>query len=84
VQNNILGRQKHDICQLARMRTNVVINGDPCPGDRGGDPKLSAADRPTAASDALLGAGTGDAAPATDLAGRERADPPAVGAYELP
>jgi hypothetical protein len=84
VQNNILGRQKHDICDLARMRTNVVVNGDPCPGDRAGDPKLSAADRPTAASDALLGAGTVDAAPATDLAGRERADPPAVGAFELP
>ena len=84
VQNNILGRQKHDICDLARMRTNVVVNGDPCPGDRGGDPKLGAADRPTAASDTLLAGGTASDAPATDLAGRQLADPPAIGAYELP
>jgi hypothetical protein len=84
IENNILNLQKHDLCQLARTRTNVVESGSTCPGDRSGDAHLDSADRPTAASQALLAGGTAAGAPATDLAGKKRAAPPAIGAYELP
>ncbi|MEO7091925.1 MAG: hypothetical protein ABI175_01665, partial [Polyangiales bacterium] len=84
VQNNILGRQKHDICGLARTRTNVVVSGNACPGDRTGNPQLAAGGTPSAASGKLLADGTEDGSPATDLTGAKRTDPPAVGAFELP
>ncbi len=84
VENNILGRQKHALCDVARTVTNVVVSGVACHGDRTGDPHLDAAGRPSAASAALLAHGTANGAPATDRSGRKRADPPAIGAYELP
>ncbi|MDX6596340.1 MAG: hypothetical protein QOE87_227 [Gaiellales bacterium] len=84
VGNNILGRQKHALCDVARTFTNVVVSGTGCRGDRSGDPHLDAAGRPTAASKALLAGGTPNGAPATDRSGAKRADPPAIGAYELP
>jgi hypothetical protein len=84
VQNNILGRQKHALCDVARVRTNVVGSGTPCPGDRRGTPSLDGKGRPDAASASLLAHGTPDGAPATDVYGRKRADPPAIGAVELP
>jgi hypothetical protein len=83
VQNNILGRQKHALCELARTATNVVFNGESCSGDRVGNPHVSAG-RPTADSAPLLAGGTRKGAPATDITGRRRASPPAIGAYELP
>jgi hypothetical protein len=83
VENNILSLQKRDLCALARVRTNVVEKGDTCAGDRSGDAHLDAAGRPTAASGSLLAGGTAGGAPADDLAGRKRARPPAIGAYEL-
>jgi hypothetical protein len=84
VENNILGLQKRNLCGVARMKTNVVEAGNACPGDRTGDAHLDSSYRPTAASAALLANGTSDGAPATDKAGKQRADPPAVGAFELP
>ena len=36
IQNNILGRQKHSLCDVARMVTNVIGSGATCPGDRRG------------------------------------------------
>lgn len=83
VQNNILGRQKHALCALARTATNVVFSGESCSGDRQGNPHLTAG-KPTADSASLLAGGTKSGAPATDLTGRRRASPPAIGAYELP
>ena len=83
VQNNILGRQKHALCALARTATNVVFSGESCSGDRRGNPHL-AGGKPTADSSSLLAGGTKASAPKTDLAGRRRASPPAIGAYELP
>jgi hypothetical protein len=84
VGNNILGRQKHSLCDVARTFTNVVISGTSCRGDRTGDPHLTADGRPTEASKALLAGGTANGAPDTDRTGAKRADPPAIGAYELP
>ncbi|HET6172650.1 MAG TPA: hypothetical protein VFD90_08595 [Gaiellales bacterium] len=84
VQNNILGRQKHPLCDVARMVTNVIGSGASCPGDHRGSPGLDGKGRPAAASASLLGHGTADGAPATDLYGRKRADPPSIGAVELP
>jgi hypothetical protein len=84
VENNILGLQKRNLCDVARMRTNVVEAGNACPGDRTGDAHLDSGYRPTAASAKLLANGTRDGAPATDKAGKQRADPPTVGAFELP
>ena len=84
VQNNILGRQKHSLCDVARMVTNVIGSGASCPGDRRGTPSLDGKGRPAAASASLLAHGTSDGAPATDLNGRKRADPPTIGAVELP
>jgi Right handed beta helix region len=84
VQNNILGRQKHALCDVARTATNVIVSGNGCPGDRQGNPRVNGAGRPSAASAALLARGTERDAPDTDRSGRKRADPPAVGAYELP
>ena len=84
VENNILGLQKRNLCDVARMKTNVVEAGNACPGDRTGDAHLDSAFRPTAASAKLLAGGTSDGAPATDKAGKTRADPPAIGAFELP
>jgi len=84
IENNILNLQKHDLCGLARMKTNVVESGIACPGDRSGDAHLDANGRPTAASAALLAKGTATDAPATDNAGKQRADPPTIGAFELP
>jgi hypothetical protein len=83
VQNNILGRQKHSLCDVARTAANVVVDGATCPGDRRGDPQLSADGRPAAAAAALLAHGSADGAPATDLAGRKRANPPGIGAFEV-
>jgi hypothetical protein len=83
VQNNVLGLQKHDLCGLARMRTNVVERGIACPGDRRGDAHLDGAGKPTAASAALLARGTEAASPRTDASGAKRSSPPAVGAYDL-
>ena len=37
IENNILGRQKHSLCGVARTRTNVIGSGPSCPGDRRGD-----------------------------------------------
>jgi hypothetical protein len=84
VQNNILGRQKHALCDVARMRTNVVGSGPTCTGDRRGAPRLDSRGRPATASAPLLAHGTSDGAPATDLNGRKRGNPPAIGAVELP
>lgn len=84
VQNNVLGRQKHALCDVARTVTNVIASGTGCPGDRSGDPHLDGAGRPTAASSTLLARGTASGAPDTDRSGRTRASPPAIGAYELP
>lgn len=84
IENNILGLQKRNLCGVARMRTNVVESGNACPGDRTGDAQLDAAEKPTAASAALLAKGTAADAPATDAAGATRKAPPAIGAYELP
>jgi hypothetical protein len=84
VGNNILGRQKRALCDVARTFTNVVVSGSGCRGDRDGDPHLDAAGRPTAASAAMLSGGTANGAPETDRSGAKRASPPAIGAYELP
>ena len=84
VENNILGRQKHPLCGVARMVTNVIGSGVSCPGDRRGTPSLDGKGRPSTDSASLLAHGTAGAAPATDLYGRKRAHPPAVGAVELP
>jgi hypothetical protein len=84
VQNNILGRQKHPLCEVARVVTNVIGSGASCPGDRRGVPHLDGGGRPAAASAALLAHGTPDGAPATDLNGRKRGDPPTIGAAQLP
>ena len=46
VRNNILGRQKHPLCDVARTFTNVIMSGTACRGDRSGDPQLDAAGRP--------------------------------------
>jgi hypothetical protein len=83
VGNNILGRQKHALCDVARTFTNVIVSGSGCQGDRSGDPRLDAAGRPTAASRALLAGGTRNGAPETDRSGAKRASPPAIGAFEL-
>jgi hypothetical protein len=83
VQNNILGRQKHGLCSVARTATNVVFSGQGCPGDRHGNPHLIAG-RPTSESSPLLANGTGKGAPATDITGRKRTNPPSIGAYNLP
>lgn len=84
VQNNILGRQKHPLCDVARVVTNVIGSGASCPGDRRGTPQLDGGGRPAAASASLLAHGTPDGAPATDLNGRKRGDPPTIGAAQLP
>jgi hypothetical protein len=83
VENNILGRQKHPLCGVARTLTNVIGTGPSCPGDRRGEPSLDGKGRPSAESASLLARGTRDGAPATDLYGSKRADPPTVGAVEL-
>jgi hypothetical protein len=83
VQNNILGRQKRALCNVARTAANVVVDGATCPGDRRGNPQLGADGRPAAAAASLLAHGSPDAAPATDLAGRQRASPPGIGAFEV-
>jgi hypothetical protein len=83
VQNNILGRQKHSLCGVARVVTNVIGSGASCPGDRRGTPSLDGKGRPAAASASLLAHGTSDGAPATDLNGHKRGDPPTIGAVEL-
>ena len=83
VQNNILGQQKHALCGVARVITNVVFSGATCPGDRQGNPHLLAG-RPTAESSPLLADGTQKGAPATDILGRKRSRPPSIGAYNLP
>ena len=46
VENNILGRQKHALCDVARTFTNVIVSGAGCPGDRSGNPHLDAAGPP--------------------------------------
>ena len=84
VENNILGRQKHSLCGVARTFTNVIGSGASCPGDRRGTPSLDGKGRPSAASAKLLAHGTFDGAPTTDLHGRKRADPPMIGAVDLP
>jgi len=84
VGNNILGRQKHALCDVARTFSNVIVSGSGCRGDRTGNPHLDADGRPTAASKALLAGGTPNGTPDTDRTGARRADPPAIGAYELP
>jgi hypothetical protein len=84
VENNILGRQKHSLCDVARVVTNVIGSGASCSGDRRGTPALDGQGRPSAGSAALLAHGTSDGAPAFDLNGRKRASPPAIGAVELP
>jgi hypothetical protein len=84
VENNILERQKHSLCGVARTLTNVIGSGASCPGDRRGTPSRDGDGRPSAASASLLARGTSDGAPATDMNGRKRADPPTVGALELP
>jgi pectate lyase len=83
VENNILGLQKRNLCDVARVRTNVVEKGLTCPGDHSGAAHLDGADKPTAASAKLLAGGTSAGAPATDRAGKRRANPPAIGAYEV-
>ena len=83
MQNNILGQQKHALCDVARVVTNVVFSGATCPGDRQGNPHLIAG-RPTAESSPLLANGTKTGAPATDITGRKRSRPPSIGAYNLP
>jgi hypothetical protein len=84
VENNVLGRQKHSLCGVARTLTDVIGSGASCPGDRRGTPSLDGDGHPSAASASLLARGTSDGAPATDMNGRKRADPPTVGAVELP
>jgi hypothetical protein len=84
VQNNILERQKRPLCGVARVVTNVVGSGVPCPGDRRGSPRLDGEGRPGAETASLLVRGTSRGAPETDLFGRKRADPPTIGAVELP
>ena len=76
VGNNILGRQKHALCDVARTFSNVIVSGEGCPGDRMGDPQLDASGRPTAASAALLAGGKANGTPETDRTGAKRADPP--------
>lgn len=83
VGNNILGRQKHPLCDVARTFSNVIVSGTGCAGDRSGDPRLDASGRPTAASATLLAGGKANGTPETDRTGARRADPPAIGAYEL-
>jgi hypothetical protein len=82
VENNILGRQKHPLCHVARTFSNVIGSGPSCPGDRRGTPSLDGKGRPSAASASLLAHGTSDGAPETDIDGRKRADPPTIGAVE--
>ena len=65
----------------ARMSS---VSGASCPGDRRGTPGLDGKGRPDTASASLLAHGTPDGAPATDLYGRKRGDPPAIGAVALP
>jgi hypothetical protein len=83
VQNNILGRQKHSLCGVARMVTNVIGSGATCPGDRRGEPSLDGKGRPAAESASLLARGTAGGAPSTDYYGRKRGNPPTIGAVEL-
>jgi hypothetical protein len=83
VQNNVLGRQKHSLCGVARTATNAVFSGQTCHGDRQGNPHLIAG-RPTKESSPLLAGGTKQGAPATDITGRKRTSPPSIGAFNLP
>ena len=83
VQNNVLGRQKHALCGVARTATNVIFSGPTCPGDRQGNPHLIAG-RPTKESSPLLSNGTKNASPATDITRRKRTSPPSIGAFNLP
>jgi hypothetical protein len=83
VQNNILGRQKHPLCSVARTVTNVIGSGPSCPGDRRGSPDLDGKGRPGEGAASLLSRGTSSGAPDTDLFGRKRGDPPTIGAVEL-
>ena len=84
VENNILGRQKHSLCDVARTFTNVIGSGASCPGDRRGDPPWTRKGRPVGR--------LGEAARARHARrcaddrphGRKRADPPTIGAVELP
>ena len=66
------------------MVTNVDRQRASCPGDRRGNPHLDGKGRPDRRLGPLLARGTSDGAPATDLNGRKRADPPTIGAVELP
>jgi hypothetical protein len=84
VQNNILGRQKHSLCDVARVVTNVIGSGPSCPGDLRGNPSLDDKGRPEGDSASLLAHGTSSGAPETDLFGRKRGNPPTIGAAELP
>jgi hypothetical protein len=84
IENNILGRQKHPLCKVARTFSNVIGSGPSCPGDRRGTPSLDGKGSPSAASASLLARGTSDGAPDTDMHGRKRSDPPTIGAVELP
>ena len=85
VQNNILGpaealalrRRAHG---HERDRERRVLPAAIAAATRSLDGK----GRPAAASASLLARGTPNGAPATDLHGRKRADPPTIGAVELP
>ena len=65
--------------------TNVIGSGASCPGDRRGTPEPGRQGAPRRPPRRRCSrSGTSDGAPATDLYGRKRGDPPAIGAVELP
>jgi hypothetical protein len=86
VANNVIALLKFraHVCGTAKaVRSNVILDGERCGrSDRVVDAKLDARGRPTAASDALLGAAHGLYAPRRDITGRRRDTSPDIGAFE--
>ena len=84
VENNILGRQKHALCDGRAHGHERRRERPDLPRRPPGDPHLDAAGRPTAASRACSPTARRTARPRPICTARKRADPPAIGAYELP
>ena len=85
VENNILGRQKHYALRRRahgheRRRGRQRLPGRSHAATRISTPPAGRRRRPRRCSPAARS----DGAPATDMTGRKRANPPAIGAFELP
>ena len=83
VQNNILGRQKHSLCDVARTVTNVDRQRRVLPGRSPRHPGASTARGARSRRSIAAAPRHASGAPATDLYGRKRGDPPSIGAVEL-